>query len=100
MNIIIIIAYFTSFLSASEAIINMENILSESISQSNKIIVSIYSNENIYGIQFDIIYEELNVELTDVLNLIETNNSRYYNSKIENGLNRILVFNLNNDKLN
>ena len=100
LNIIILITISFSVIFSGEAKLSANSIKIDhkDIKKSN-ISLSVESDEDIYGIQFDIQYNPLQVTLTEDAIVSKIPGVNIYNRVKEGGIARVLMFGLSSEKL-
>ena len=89
-----------SVIFSGEAILFTKSVIS-SKSDNNKsnIILTIESDEDIYGIQFDILYDTSELILAEDAIISKVAGAQIYSSIVENGIARVIMFGVSGEKL-
>ena len=99
-NIILAIVFGVSNIFASEAKIvdKTANLADESIKKSN-INLTVESNTDIYGVQFDIKYNPQELNLSESGIMSNVSGIKVYSRVKEEGIARVLMFSMNGEKI-
>jgi len=99
-SIILVLVFWTSSIFAREAIIAAKtaNINNQTINKSN-INLTVESNSDIYGVQFDIKYnpQEMNLSEGDIISTVS--GIKVYSHVKEAGIARVLMFSMSGEKI-